>query len=229
MTVVDEHLRIRQRDERKVFVAVTVAAALVAAGTWTVLFGAAYSAYLEYEPMEGDLVFQSLPHSALVNAIEGATDSPFSHCGIVANRDGQWCVVEAFRGVEVTPLREFIFRGRNQGFAIFRLHEAHRKHIPAMIDRAGDFIGRPYDSRYRLDDERIYCSELIYKACEATPIHTLGELVQLQNLRWEPFRKTIQHFEGGPVPLERKVITPKDIARDSKLACVFVHAIEVKE
>ena len=41
-------------------------------------------ARLRYMPRDGDVVFQSLPHNPLVNAIEGATNSRFSHCGIVA-------------------------------------------------------------------------------------------------------------------------------------------------
>ena len=46
-----------------------------------------------------------------VNAIEGVTQSPYSHCGIVALRHRKWIVYEAYRGVEETSLREFVFRG----------------------------------------------------------------------------------------------------------------------
>jgi hypothetical protein len=39
--------------------------------------------YIFYAPQEGDIIFQSLPHHELVDAIEGATRSPWSHCGVV--------------------------------------------------------------------------------------------------------------------------------------------------
>src|SRR4051794_6901417 len=48
-----------------------------------------------YAPREGDLVFQSLPHNPLVDAIEGVSKSPLSHCGIVVKQGDQWYVLEA--------------------------------------------------------------------------------------------------------------------------------------
>ena len=42
--------------------------------------------YVSYDPKEGDIIFQSLYRSGLVKAIEGCTDSPYSHCGVVVNR-----------------------------------------------------------------------------------------------------------------------------------------------
>jgi hypothetical protein len=192
---------------------------------WAWLYGPAYVAFWNYSPQEGDILFQSLPHSPLVNAIEGATQSPYSHCGIVANRDGDWVVFEAFRSVETTPLREFIFRGREQGFAVYRFKGDDRKYIPATIENARTYLGRPYDVRYRMDDERIYCSELIYKAYREASGQQLGKLVRLGDLNWRPFEGTIKHFEGGPVPLDREMITPKDVAEADQLELVFAHGI----
>ncbi|MDB4673705.1 hypothetical protein OAF27_02710, partial [Verrucomicrobiales bacterium] len=37
----------------------------------------------EYEPQVGDIFFQSLPKNDVVDAIERATGSPYSHCGIL--------------------------------------------------------------------------------------------------------------------------------------------------
>jgi len=33
-----------------------------------------------------------------------------------------------------------------------------------MLACCEKYLGRPYDYRYQLDDESIYCSELIYKS-----------------------------------------------------------------
>jgi hypothetical protein len=178
-------------------------------------------ARLAYRPSEGDVVFQSLPPSRLSVAIEGATRSRYSHCGIVAKRDGRWVVLEAYRGVEETGLWTWLSRGQGGGFVVYRLQPPHDRHVSAMIAAARTYVGRPYDSRYRWDDERIYCSELVAKAYEAAADESLGRRVRLGELNWRPFQSTIEHFEGGPPPLDREMITPRDLAQAEQLAEVY--------
>lgn len=216
----------RQQRERRIIVATLAICALLAFGVFAWAYGPAYVAYFRYAPQEGDIVFQSLPHSRLVDAIEGVSGSSYSHCGIVGKENGAWVVYEAFHDVEVTPLATFLFRGRNQGFAVYRLKGEHQKHVPALLQNVKKYLGRPYDVRYRMDDECIYCSELIYKAYRDTSGDDLGELVRLGDLPWRPHETTIMHFEGGPVPLDREMITPKDLAKAGQLERVFVHELE---
>jgi len=59
-----------------------------------------------YAPQVGDVYFQSLPQSPLVATIEGATHSPYSHCGILNKSNGEWVVHEAIGPVRVTKLSE---------------------------------------------------------------------------------------------------------------------------
>ena len=218
------------RRERRLFLVMVSVCLLIAGVVFGLLYGPTYIAYWNYSPKEGDLLFQSLPHSRLVNAIEGVSESPFSHCGIVGKQDGKWVVFEAYRAVETTPLKEFIFRGRKQGFAIYRLKSAHRKHIPATMERVQAYVGRPYDVRYRMDDEHIYCTELIYKAFrDSSGGQQLGSLVRLGDLNWQPYEKSIQHFERGPVPLERQMITPRQMALAKQLELVVAHKIVVEK
>jgi uncharacterized protein YycO len=170
-----------------------------------------------YQPREGDIVFQSLPASRLSVAIEGATQSPLSHCGIVARRHGAWVVIEAYREVEETPLMHWLQRGDGGEFIVYRLRAPHDRQVPSMIDSARTFIGRPYDARYRWDDEQIYCSELIAKAYEKASGSALGKTVRLEQLNWQPYRETIEFFEKGPAPLRREILTPRDLARAEQL------------
>lgn len=185
------------------------------------LFAYPYLGRMQYSPQVGDVVFQSLPRTALVNAIEGATDSRYSHCGIVAFEDDGWVVYEAYSKVERTPLNEFLQRGRNYAFAVYRLKPDYRREVPAILEATRQHLGKPYDSRYRLDDDAIYCSELIYKAVKASNGEELGNLVELGSLRWQPFRETIERIEGGPVPLERRMITPKGLSQATQLQLVM--------
>lgn len=218
--------RRRQRERRVVLLTLAVCL-LLASAVYAWVYGPACLAYWEYKPQEGDIVFQSSPRSRLVNTIERVSESPFSHCAIVANVDGRWVVYEAYDNVEVTPLREFVFRGRNQAFAVCRLKQQYQPHVAATLAHAREYLGRPYDARYRMDDELIYCSELIYKAFEkASGGQLLGELVRLGDMNWQPYAKTIEHFEGGPVPLERRMITPKHLAVASQLEPIYSFRFE---
>lgn len=189
--------------------------------------GASYFKDVDYAPEEGDILFQSLPHSRLVDAIEGVTDSPYSHCGIVSERQGRWVVYEALKDVRATPLPEFLSRGRKQGFAVYRLKPKFRKHIPDTIKHVRSLLGRPYDVRYRMDDQYIYCSELVFKGYQKATGDELGKLVRLGDMNWRPYRSTIEFYENGPVPHDRKMITPRDLAKARQLKLVQSHNLTI--
>ena len=229
MSVSDERHRkiqaLEKHQDRWLLAVISMAALSIAlvGGGWA--YGSSLLAIADYEPREGDVIFQSLPRNAVVNAIEGATESPYSHCGIVAKQNGKWVVLEALHGVEVTPVSQFLLRGRRQGFAVCRFRKEHQKHIPEILKAAREMLGRPYDSRYRMDDEKIYCSELIWKAYKKVTRSELGKPVALQTLKWGPYRPVIEALEGGPVPLNRMMITPADMARAKQLKLVYAYNI----
>jgi len=178
--------------------------------------------YLQYKPQEGDIVFQSLPPvNELVKIIEGVTESHYSHCGVVAREDGRWLVLESIGEVRKTPLFPWILRGRHGRFAVYRLKAEDREHIGKFIDEIRPFMGRPYDFKYRMDDEALYCSELIWKAWKNATGEHLGEPVRLGDLKWEPYEEGIRKLEGGPPPLDVKIITPVDLSQAKQLEKVF--------
>jgi hypothetical protein len=170
---------------------------------------------------EGDIVFQSLPHEPLVDVIESCTRSPYSHCGLVRQAGDGWVVVEAIEPVKETPLAEWVARARDKKYAVARLRPEFRDRIPAMIAAARTFLGRPYDIRYDMDDAKIYCSELVFKAFKAaTGGAELGRTQRLGELDWQPSRAVIEKIEGGPVPLERVMITPRAVAEAAQVELV---------
>ncbi len=221
--------RRRNVSEWKVFIWTVAVCCIVATVFFAWLWGPAYLAYWKYQPQPGDIVFQSLPPSRLVNMIEGVSQSPYSHCGIVSREGGRWVVIEAYNSVEITPLKEFVFRGRGSGFAVYRLRAQHQHHVEGMVASAQKFVGRPYDSRYRMDDERIYCSELIFKCYLDASGEELGRLVALGELDWKPFEGSIRYFENGPVPVERPMIVPCNMASAPQLELVSAFNIRAYE
>lgn len=200
-----------------------VAAVIILAGFY---YGPAYVAILSYHPQEGDVIFQSLAHSPIVDAIEGVTESPYSHCAIVAKQDGKWIVLEAYDGVEMTPLSTFLLRGRGAGFTVYRLKDDFRKNIPQTIDCARKYLNLPYDVHYDFDDEKIYCSELIFKAYrDATGGDKLGKVVRFGDMNWRPYEELIRYIENGSVPVDREMITPRDLAKAEELEQVFTYSM----
>jgi Permuted papain-like amidase enzyme, YaeF/YiiX, C92 family len=174
-----------------------------------------------YEPRAGDFVFQSLPHDPLVDAIEGSSGSPFSHCGIVKRSGGQWVVIEAIGPVKETTLSWWIAQGREGAFTACRLREPLAQKIPAIISAAEKYEGRPYDIHYDMDDEKIYCSELLYKAVRDATGRKLGKIRKLGELNWQPYEQVIRHIENGKLPLDREMITPRDFCEAPELQQVF--------
>jgi hypothetical protein len=90
-----------------------------------------------------------------------------------------------------------------------------------MISAAHEFSGRPYDIQYEMDDEKIYCSELIYKGFLRAGGGKLGITRMLGQLNWRPHERIIRAIEGGPVPLKREMITPKDLSMAEQLTVVL--------
>jgi len=174
-----------------------------------------------YAPQEGDIAFQSLPHNSLIDAIEGSTGSPFSHCGILRRVGGEWFVIEAIGPVKETPLAAWIAQARDQRYTVFRLKASFRAKIPSFIQAAQTYEGLPYDIHYDMDDAAIYCSELIYKAFRKSTGEELGHLQTLGELRWQPYTQVIKQIEGGKLPLDRKMITPRSLSEATQLERVY--------
>lgn len=178
-----------------------------------------------YEARHGDVVFQSLPNPwgmDLVDTIEGATGSPYSHCGMVIWQDNQWQVIEAIGPVQIIPLSAWQARGRGKKIWAYRFDASSQKHIPAALVAMKRDLGKPYDPRYRFDEQAIYCSELIHRGWKAASGKGLGETVTLQELNWQPYRKVIVAIEGTEeIPLTREIITPRDLAKATELTLVW--------
>lgn len=181
-----------------------------------------FISYVQYLPQEGDVIFQSLPKlTRLVRAIEGISGSPLSHCGVVIRKEGKWYVTEEFGDVHDTPLFGFIQRGRWGMFCVYRLRRGYDDAIPGFLEALKIYKGRMYDYRFRLDDDFLYCSEFVYKAYLKATGRELGRLEALGSMNWQPYAETISFYEKGPPPLDRLMITPKNLSQAKQLELVF--------
>ena len=170
---------------------------------------------------EGDIIFQSLPRCDLVDAIEGATGSEWSHCGVIMQEDGAWVVYEALGDVHHTPIADWVVRGRNNGrFEVYRLAPGLTFDVEQLRHHLKLFWGKPYDIHYAPDDSAIYCSELIYKAYDRAAGIPIGEWQALGSLDWKRFEAFILTIEPA-VPLDRLMITPVALTRSERVKRVF--------
>jgi uncharacterized protein YycO len=162
---------------------------------------------------DGDIIFHTSRSSQSI-AIQRATGSAYSHMGIVFYRAGKPYVLEAVSTVRYTPLDQWLSRGVGGHYVIKRLVNAAVVLTPETTNRlrmaSETFLGHPYDLTFEWSDQRIYCSELVWKAYHrATGVH-IGELQQMRdfNLNDPAVQAKLRQRYGSKVPLDEPVISP---------------------
>jgi len=178
----------------------------------------------QWEPKSGDILFQRLS-SSFGSAVEGSTDSLWSHVGILKNEDGKWLVVEAIPPrVRKTPLEAYLKRCKNQ-YAVTRLIQWDETELQEFIRRAESHLGKPYDGIFVLDDtEELYCSELIYDG--------INYVRGFGSLKGKPmdFSGAIEYWKryfkrkNRPIPQGEMGISPEAVYRYRQ--AVLVHHYE---
>ena len=107
------------------------------------------------EVKEGDVIFQT-SQSQQSPLIQIATGSRISHCGIIVMKNGKPYVLETLKTLVVTPLDKFIARGEGGKYWLKRSKKENVK------IEYGSYLGKPYDLAFKFDNDKFYCSELIY-------------------------------------------------------------------
>ncbi len=168
------------------------------------------------ELKDGDIIFQT-SLSRQSKAIQLATHSEYSHCGLVYKKGNEYFVYEAVEPVKLTPLNKWIARGEDGKFVIKRLINADKILTDSTIYKMkvveDKFKNKHYDIFFEWSDERIYCSELIWKIYkEATGIE-VGKLQKLKefDLTSEAVKAKMKERYGEKIPLDEIVISPSSI------------------
>lgn len=172
---------------------------------------------------DGDIIFQSSP-SRQSAAIEEATQSPYSHCGIIFYENNVAYVYEAVQPVGKRRLDEWIESGVNAEFVVKRLDTVQltENKIKALKSYAIEQFGKNYDGKFNWSDKEMYCSELVYKcywnACQiklATP-RPLREF----NIDGPIVRKIMKERYGNDIPYDEPMISPDQLVNSSLLITV---------
>jgi hypothetical protein len=159
---------------------------------------------------DADVIFQEA-QGEVADEISAITKSQMSHCGLIVTKDGRVFVLEASGNVALTPLAEWVRRGKSEKFALFRARDLTEEKSLLIVKKAMEFIGRPYDSHYEWGDDKLYCSELVYKAYDKGAGIKLAELQPISALEYKGHEDYIKNMLGGELHLDRKVLTPVSI------------------
>lgn len=175
---------------------------------------------------EGDIIFQSVT-SGQGRAIQIATGSKYSHCGIIYKNGNDFYVYEAIQPVQNTLLKKFTDRGDNGHYVIKRLKNAKEVLSPSVLqkmkDEAEKMNGKNYDLTFGWSDERIYCSELVWKIYQRGAGIEIGKLSKLRefNLSDELVQVKLKERYGNNIPLDEPVISPGAIFESANLEIVY--------
>ncbi|HPX59474.1 MAG TPA: YiiX family permuted papain-like enzyme, partial [Bacteroidales bacterium] len=173
----------------------------------------------------GDLIFQT-SLSRQSKAIQLATKSKYSHCGIIYKENGQFLVFEAVQPVKTTPLDKWIARGKNGHYVIKRLKNADQlltaKTLQKMKQESEKFKGKNYDLTFEWSDDKIYCSELIWKVYQRAVGVEVGKLEKLKDfdLTSETVKAKMKERYGENIPMDEIVISPAAIFESELLITV---------
>ncbi len=175
----------------------------------------------------GDLVFQHNACGPLCESIDRVTEGyqgeDYNHCGLVVLQNDSLYVIEAIgRDVHLTSLNAFFARSGGT-ITVGRLISAYQHHVPALQQNALEFLGRPYDVYFELDNAGLYCSELIYEASKALnhqqPLFALAPMTFRDPATNETFPPWQKYYEAlsHPVPEGKPGINPGLLSRSDKL------------
>ena len=173
-----------------------------------------------YDFQDGDIVLQG-DASIQARAVTQATDSPYTHCGVVFEHEGKWMVIEAIQPVQVTSMENFASRSMPGTFKAMRL----KKPVPAENVRkaytwAEKQKGKNYDVQFRWDDEKLYCSEFVWKLYEQAGVE-LCEKRPFRDYNLDaPMVKAMinqRYGDKSKLPLDEPAVAPSDIAASKLL------------
>ncbi|MCD9017496.1 YiiX family permuted papain-like enzyme [Parachryseolinea silvisoli] len=175
--------------------------------------------------LDGDIIFQS-SKSGQSYAVQLATHSPYSHVGLVYIIDGSYWVYEAVQPVRLTPLSNWIHHGDGGHYIVKRLKNRDRvltsEKVQEMKAIGKRFNGLDYDLHFGWSDDRMYCSELVWKIYHEALGIDVGQLQALRDfdLTHPVVKEIVERRYGDNVPLDETVISPAAIFASDKLVTV---------
>lgn len=192
------------------------------------------SSFASFEP--GDILLHSAKCGQYCDSIRAVTNSQIDHAAIVVKapktstlplvskfftKDGE--VVEAWTPIaKRTNLAEFIARDSGQYIQLRLKPEYMNKNsINDVVKIAQSYVGKEYDYHFEESEDKIYCSELVYKAYEKGANIPVGKVQRISEFgRKSAKGYWTEHFNGN-IPWERQIISPAGLLITDKFYVVY--------
>ena len=161
---------------------------------------------------DGDIIFQA-SRSEQSKVIEQATNSPYSHCGIIFYDNGNPYVYEAVQSVGKRKLNDWVSNGVDGAYKVMRLKDSTLLtigNIKKMKTFAISQFGKNYDIYFSWNENEWYCSELVWKTYMIVLSVELAHPKELRefNIDLPIVRKTMAKRYGKDIPYNEKMISP---------------------
>jgi len=165
------------------------------------------------QPQDGDIIFHTSQSPQSV-AVQRATRSRYSHMGIVFITDGKPYVFEAVHPVKFTRFEDWVKKGLDGHYVMKRLKDENPltpEGIQKLRQAALEFEGKPYDATFEWSNERIYCSELVWKMYDNALGIQIGRPQKLRDFDLDSpvVKQKLRERYGERVPLDEMVISPQ--------------------
>ena len=186
----------------------------------------------KFDLQEGDLLFQDLDSSPLCDAIElvtpGYKDANFSHIGLVVLDNDILKVLEAIPPkVVLTPIANFLNRSHDNNkkpkIIVGRLNSKHQHSIKDAIFFAKKQIGIAYDIEFLMENNKYYCSELIYDAFKKDSIFQLQPMTFLHPKTNDTLTVWKNYYSklGIKIPQNEPGINPGIMSLSDKIELIY--------
>jgi hypothetical protein len=165
----------------------------------------------------GDLAFIR-SKSSRSELIQRASHSPYSHVGVVEVTDGGIFVIEAIQPVSRTPWNRFVARADHRRVTVARVTGLDTATLERVVTTAKANLGKGYDARYRWDDERLYCSELVVKAFARGAEVSLGRRQRVRELALSAAELALAQTLG--IAPDTELVTPGSLLEGDRVQVV---------
>jgi hypothetical protein len=184
--------------------------------------------------MEGDMLFQDLDCGELCQAIESVTkgyrNAHFSHVGIVINgENNELKVLEAIgEQVKLTDIDQFLLRyyDLNGRPKVVVGRPKSNVFLIENLRNADIFIGNKYDDIFNIEDDKYYCSELVYflyKDLNGKNLFQLAPMTFKNEKTGDFFPSWKKYYEvlNTDIPEGKPGINPGGISLSDKIDIIY--------
>ena len=135
-------------------------------------------------------------------------------------------MLEAIQPVTFTPLNAWLDHGENRHYVVKNEAAAQQKlQLPNFIDTQRIISANLFILTFEWSDDRIYCSELVWKLYKQAANIRISALIQTRQLQPAPVvRQKLKARYGDHIPLGEPVIPPSAIFDSPQLVTVAVRS-----